>query len=69
MNSQNPQFTLFPLKFYFLPCPASLVLSMCDSNVMHRVAILMSHNTVEFGTSERFEDSSLLGCAAVSLVE
>jgi len=45
MNSHNPQFSLFPLKFSFLPCLTSLVL--CDSNVMHGVAVLMSHNTLE----------------------
>ena len=51
MNSHNPQFSLFPFKFSFLSCLASLVLSMFDSNVIHRVTIL-SHNTAKFGTSE-----------------
>ena len=67
MNSNNPHFSLFPLKF-FLPCLASAVLSMCDNNVMHRVAILMSHNTLELSLVHqkvwRFKSSGMWWCVA-----
>jgi hypothetical protein len=72
MNSHTPQFSLLPLKFSFLPCLASLVLCMCESNVMHRVAILMSCNTAELGLVNwkvwRFKSSGMWCCVTLWVI-